>query len=290
MKTCLTWSWMLAAVLVLAACGNDSSANEHVPADPSYADQPGLTTFEGPAEPIQAEDEPQPEPEPEPVVPQSEVDYIAFEGGLRAYPERRVVEMDAWLLSDQTRPLEFLLVAPGGATHESLFASPARAEHLKRALEIIGLQEAAIKRQGRGHFERPLGDRIQIDVRFDHDETGEQYTAPVEKWLWDHSTQAHPEPVGWVFTGSYEKYDPDLNRSEFDADLRGNHIALWRDASCVIDNDRPSGARPDVYTPHFEADGIPRPRMGTRSYPAVVLIFRPFVEPATPEPEEDTEE
>jgi hypothetical protein len=282
MKTYVTWLVMLAAALMLSACGNNADAPQSDPGDSAPTqisqDEPAQPEDESP------EPQPQPEPEPEPAVPQSEVDYVAFEGGLRVYPERRVVELDAWLLSDQTRPLEFLLVSPGGATHESLFSSPARAEHLKRALEIIGLQEAEIKRQGRGYFERPLGDRIQIDVRYDHDETGNEYTVAVEKWLWDHSIQAHPEPVGWVFTGSHESYDPEVNRSVFDADLRGNHIALWRDASCVIDNDRPSGARPDVYTPYFEADGIPRPMRGQRSYPKVVLIFKPFETP------EDTEE
>jgi hypothetical protein len=222
--------------------------------------------------------DPQPmaEETPEPArlpVSQREADYVSFEGGLRAYPQQRRVEMDAVLLSEQTRPLEFLLVAPGGAIHESLFATGVRGEHLKRALEIIGLKEAETKRSGRGYFDKPLGDRVMISVRFQHAETGESKTVRVEQWLWDHRLDSHPEPVGFVFTGSHEQFQPQLNRSTFDADLKGNLIALWRDASCVLDNDRESGPVPDVYSPYPNAPGIPKSRAGFP--PPVTLIFEP---------------
>jgi hypothetical protein len=291
--------WMACAALVLASCGNDAA-----PAVNGTQGKSGLISQQngtGSADQANGETQevgqqdangeaPRPAPaDPEPAKPQGEVDYVAFEGGLRVYPAERRIELDAYLLSDQTRPLEFMLVAPGGATHESLFATPARAEHLKRALEIIGLQEAEIKRSGRGYFDKPLGDRIQIMIRFNHRETGAETVVPVEDWLWDHRINAHPERVGWVFTGSHESYDPEINRSVFDADLRGNHIALWRDSSCVIDNDRPSGAAPDVYSPYVDADGLPKPGPA-RSYPKVVLIFEPFTAPDTTDDDPDNDD
>jgi hypothetical protein len=294
----------LAPLLVLlliatVACGNDEVAQGAISDNNGHTignDQDSPQDQPDPAAPANSDDteapDPDPEPAPEaPAVPQAEADYIAFEGGLRVYPQDRRIELDCLLLTDQTRPLEFLLVSPGGATHESLFASPARAEHLKRGLEIIGLQEAEVKRHGRGHQQRPLGDRVQISVRFAHHQTGEVKVVPVEKWLWDNRINSHPEPGGWVFTGSHERYDPDVNRSVFDADLRGNHIALWRDASCVIDNDRPSGGVPDVYAPFMQADGIPRPDGPTRNYPEVTVIFEPYIEPEDAEdsPETDAE-
>jgi hypothetical protein len=88
---------------------------------------------------------------------QAEADYVSFEGGLKVFPRARRAEMQAVLLSSQTRALEFLVVAPGGATHESLFSTAAKGEHLKRALEMIGLKEAEFKRGGRGYAEAPLG-------------------------------------------------------------------------------------------------------------------------------------
>jgi hypothetical protein len=204
---------------------------------------------------------------------QRKADYVSFEGGLRAYPEKKRVEMDAHMLSEQTRPLEFLLVAPGGATHESLFAAQAKGEHLKRALEIIGLKEGAEKRAGRGYHDKPVGDRVKISVRFKHSETGKETVVRVEDWLTDFRLKSKPEPVGWIFTGSYEQYKPELNRSIVEADLKGNLIGLWRDASCVLDNDRDSGVNSDVYSPNPDAPGIPKPNGRTPAF--VTLIFEP---------------
>lgn len=226
--------------------------------------------------PVQADNTSQPaqpdQPAPAPV--QKDAEYVAFEGGLRAYPEKRVVEMDAWLLGSQTRPLEYLLVSPGGNTHESLFATAASGLHLKRALEIILLHEGKVKRTGRGYLDKPLGDRVKLSVRFTHAKTGEQTTVPVEKWLWDHQNKGHPKEVGFIFTGSFEQYRPELNRSLFEADMKGNLIGLWRDSACVLDNDRDDGYVPDIYSPYPEADGIPQAVRGIS--PPVTLIFEPW--------------
>jgi hypothetical protein len=222
-----------------------------------------------------ANDERPAPPKVQPPPAQADADYVSFPGGLKAFPEDRRVEMEVHMLSEQTRALEFLLVAPGGATHESLFATVAKGEHLKRALEIIGLKEGAEKRIGRGYLEKPTGDRVKISVRFKHRETGKETVARIEDWLWDFARNAHPEPVGWIFTGSSEQYRPQLNRSLVEADLKGNLIGMWRDSSCVLDNDRPNGTRSDVYspTPKPEVAGIPQSKHGV---PIVVtLLFEP---------------
>ncbi len=208
-----------------------------------------------------------PPPDNTPAVPQREADYISFEGGLKVYPRAGRVELQVILLGSQTRPLEFLVVAPGGATHEALFATGARGEHLKRGLEMIQLREAEIKRSGRGYADVPLGDKVDIRVRFAHATTGKETIVPVEDWLWDIVRNGPPEAGGWVFTGSFEQYNPELNRSLIESDMKGNLVALWRDSSCVIDNARPNGAVPDVYSPNPRADGIPAPQS------EVTLIF-----------------
>ncbi|MCA8915264.1 MAG: hypothetical protein KDB90_07620 [Planctomycetes bacterium] len=216
--------------------------------------------------------EPEPETQAQPEAPkQKDADYVAFEGGLRAYPQKRVVEMDAWLLGSQTRPLEYLLVSPGGNTHESLFATSASGLHLKRALEIIGLAEGKEKRSGRGYLDKPVGDRVKLSVRFNHAKTGKETTVAVEEWLWDHQNNAHPDRVGFIFTGSFEQFRGELNRSLFEADMKGNLIGMWRDSACVLDNDRDDGYVPDIYSPYPEADGIPQTIRGVT--PQVTLLF-----------------
>ena len=184
--------------------------------------------------------------------------------------------MDAWLLGSQTRALEYLLVNPGGNTHESLFVTGASGLHLKRALEIAGLQEGKTKRVGRGYVDKPLGSRVKMSVRFRHADTGDLTTVPVEKWLWNVRTESNLEEVGFIFTGSFEQYRPELNRSIFEADMKGNLIAMWRDASCVLDNDREDAYLPDIYSPYPDADGIPSTNRGVS--PPVTLIFEPWPE------------
>ncbi len=248
--------------VITAACGRESQS-QPTPVAAVVQDTP------------EKKDDRPAQPKVQPPPSQVDADYVSFPGGLKAFPEKRRVEMEAHMLSEQTRALEFLLVAPGGATHESLFATVAKGEHLKRALEIIGLKEGAEKRMGRGYLEKPTGDRVKISVRFKHRETGKEAVARIEDWLWDFQREANPEPVGWVFTGSSEQYRPQLNRSLVEADLKGNLIGLWRDASCVLDNDRPNGIRSDVYSPipKPETVGIPQSKHGVPTM--VTLIFEP---------------
>ena len=258
-------------LLPLMGCGANSGV-ENTPvaqANTSSASQPVNET--------EPEPEPQPDPVPEPdPVPQAESEYVAFEGGLRAYPAKKVVEMDAWLLGAQTRALEYLLVTPGGNTHESLFVTGSGGLHLKRALEIIGLQEGETKRVGRGYVDKPIGSRVRISVRFTHADTGKETVAPVEDWLWNVRIDDNPGEVGFIFTGSFEQYRPELNRSIFEADMKGNIIALWRDASCVLDNDREDAYMPDIYSPYPDAKGIPSAVRGKS--PPVVLLFEAWPE------------
>jgi hypothetical protein len=259
----IAWIILLISVVIGCACGAANSIANSGPKTPSTVQADNTANDKPPT------DTPQPQ-----AASQRDADYIAFEGGLRAYPAQLKVELDAWLLGAQTRPLEYLLVSPGGNTHESLFATGVSGLHLKRALEIILLEEGKEKRSGRGYLEKPLGDRVKLSVRFKHQRTNKETTVPVEQWLWDHQNKGHPKDVGFVFTGSFEQYRPELNRSLFEADMKGNLIALWRDAACVLDNDRDDAWIPDIYSPHPEADGIPDSQAGIS--PPVTLIFEPW--------------
>jgi len=272
-------SWIAALAALVLGCWASGCAGGSADAASRGATNapPGASNQRGAAQPLVANqpangqaDPAKPEPDKPSDVPQAQADYIPFEGGLRVYPARKVAELRVVLLGNQTRPLEFLLVAPGGATHESLFASGAKGEHLKRALEMIGLIEAATKRSGRGYIDTPLGDKVKISVRFNHAGTGKETIVPVEDWLYDVLRNGQPEAAGWVFTGSFEQYDPRLNRSLIESDMKGNLIALWRDASCVIDNARKNGVAPDCYSPNPKADGIPDAQT------EVTLIFEKY--------------
>jgi hypothetical protein len=256
---------------MMTACACSGGGAQDVNRDRPTANVPTVSANASAATPEKPKDPP-PALIDKPDVPQAEADYISFEGGLKVFPRQRRAEMQAVLLGSQTRALEFLVVAPGGATHESLLATGVKGEYLKRALEMIGLKEAEVKRGGRGYLDPPLGDKVTIKVRFIHAATKERTEVPVEDWLWDAQADANPEKGGWVFTGSYEQYDPRLNRSLIESDMKGNLVAVWRDASCVIDNARKNGSLPDVYSPNPKAPGIPDAQT------EVVLVFEPYKE------------
>jgi hypothetical protein len=196
-------------------------------------------------------------------------DYISFEGGVKVFPARRRVEVRAALLGNQRRPLEFLVVGPGGSAHEAMFATYARAESVKRGLEIIGLREAKEKGQGRGYPETPGGDGVRISVIYKNRDTGESQVVRVEDWLWDVILKRTPPHGLFVFTGGVEQYLPELNRSVIAADELGNMVAVWHDASCIVDNAHKHGGVSDVYSPNPDAPGIPQ--IGSE----VTLVFEP---------------
>lgn len=202
------------------------------------------------------------------IPPQSD-DYVSFEGGVKVFPSLKRVEVEARVLGGQRRPLEFLIVGPGGSAHEALFTVTARAEHIKRGLEIIGLKEAKEKFSGRGYRETPQGDGIRLSVRFTRSDNGKEAVVRVEDWLINGITNASPAPGMFVFTGGQEQYLPELNRSVVSADQYGNLAAVWHDASCIIDNRHEHGAMSDVFEPNPNAPG--KPQAGT----SVVLVFEP---------------
>lgn len=202
-------------------------------------------------------------------LPAQSDDYLSFEGGVRVYPALRRMEVEARLLGGQRRPLEFLIVGPGGAAHEALFTVTAKAEHIKRGLEIIGLREAKEKFAGRGYRETPKGDVVKISVIFNRADSGKPAMVRVEDWLIDGITRTSPAPGIFVFTGGSEQYLPEINRSVVSADQYGNLAAVWHDASCIIDNRHAHGAVSDVYEPNPNAPGIPQ------AGAAVTLVFEP---------------
>ena len=207
-------------------------------------------------------------PNPLPLPVQSD-DYVSFEGGVKVYPALKRMDVEARVLGGQRRPLEFLIVGAGGSAHEALFTVTARAESIKRGLELIGLKEAKEKFSGRGYRETPQGDVIKLSVRFNRIDNGEEAMVRVEDWLIDGVTRSSPPPGIFVFTGGTEQYMPELNRSLVSADQYGNLSAVWHDASCIIDNRHEHGATSDVYEPNPNAPGMPQ------AGSVVTLVFEP---------------
>ncbi len=228
-------------------------------------DPPPVRTRTG-GEPVSNKSETVSNPLP---LPAQSDDYVSFEGGVKVYPALKRMDVEARVLGGQRRPLEFLIVGSGGSAHEALFTVTARAESVKRGLELIGLKEAKDKFSGRGYRETPQGDVVKLSVRFNRADTGAEAMVRIEDWLIDAITRSSPPPGIFVFTGGSEQYMPELNRSLVSADQYGNLAAVWHDASCIIDNRHEHGSTSDVYEPNPNAPGMPQ------AGSIVTLVFEP---------------
>ena len=129
--------------------------------------------------------------------------------------------------------IEYLAVAPGGKTHESLLLVDVRPLHLQLALLLLGLEpKNVLTRQG--EKTTPKGAPVDLFARW-RDTQGNLHEAHVEEWVMD--TSGRPMPTHtWVFTGSR------IIPQGFEADLEKSLVAVWHDPAAILDNPLSGGA------------------------------------------------
>lgn len=129
--------------------------------------------------------------------------------------------------------IEYLAVAPGGKTHESLLLVEIRPLHLQLALLLLGLEpKNVLIRQG--DKTTPQGAPVNLFARW-RDTQGNQHESHIEEWIMDTSGKPMPAHT-WVFTGSR------IVPQGFEADLEKSLIAVWHDPAAIINNPLPGGA------------------------------------------------
>lgn len=262
--------------LLTASCGDGGKAPEkHTPRKPAVS-APGIAS--GAAAPAANGGTPKPSDDTQSQPATDETHIVRFDNGIAVYldTDDDRVEVEAKVISGQSRPLEFLVVTPSGADHEALLFMHGRATDLKHGLELLGLREGARKLRFRGDPDQPDGAPIDIQVRW-KGTGGRTQTAPIGDWVLNAQTGKPMERSHWVFTGSITFPDTGRVAEALQAEAVGNVIAIWRDPSCVIDNPRESATDDRNWFPNAAA-GIP-PAMTP-----VTLVIRPFK--ATPNPDE----
>ncbi len=153
--------------------------------------------------------------------------------------------------------IEYLAVAPGGKTHESLLQLRTRPLHLQVALLMLGLEpKNVLKRQG--DSATPQGDPVELRIRW-KDKNGQLQERAVEELI-SETPNLKPMPVHpWLFTGSR------ILNEGFEADLSKSLIAVYHDPAAILDNPLP-GAVNNSYVVNSKRT----PAQGTR----IELIFR----------------
>lgn len=149
--------------------------------------------------------------------------------------------------------LEYLMVSPQGAVHESLFTSEAAPQDVHLAMLLLGAkgmvqkfdqEPARIDAEYLARAPKLMGDSILLSVKWTDKEGKEQSAAP-EKWIMRRiftprkPTKDVPMEAGpWIYTGSY------FYENQFVAQKDGTFAAMVTYPGALINNPR-AGANDD---------------------------------------------
>ena len=141
--------------------------------------------------------------------------------------------------------IEYVLVSPGGPTHESLLVTELQPTDLHFAMLLLGAKGAGLTTPAAGEAPPP-----QIDAKYLHnapklkgdnvlvtatwkDKAGKERMTPVEDWLVHPKTKKAAEPGPWIYTGSMFGAD-----GNFLAQQLGGFIAVVSNPAALINNPR----------------------------------------------------
>ncbi len=130
--------------------------------------------------------------------------------------------------------IEYLAVAPGGKTHESLLLVDTRPLHLQVGLLLLGLEPKNVLKS-QGDKTTPLGAPVQLWIRW-KDAQGRPQEARAEELVSELPSGKVMPSHDWVFTGSR------IIGQGFEADLQKSLVAVWHDPAAILDNPLPGGA------------------------------------------------
>lgn len=185
--------------------------------------------------------------------------------------------------------LDYLCVLPNsGKEYESLLELDCKAASLHAALLALGARPGSIdpafgfKHRGdpdEDNAGKPPGDRVRIMLRWRSH--GIERSAPVETWLLRRATRRAPEPLCWVFTGSFLVPAPDGEGRVYLADMEKVAVAVLYHGACVLNLADAAGSPYAAADKGFEINPAAVPPLGTR----VTVVFQVEAGPRNAEKE-----
>ncbi len=134
--------------------------------------------------------------------------------------------------------VEYLAVAPGGKTHESLLTVDVRPLHYQVALILLGLEpKGGLTVQG--DEKPPKGSPVQLYVSWKRGDRNVKVRA--EELVWNIDRKAPMEQGAWIFSGSL------VDKRGFLADEELSLVATFRDPAAIVNNVLPAGSDDTVY-------------------------------------------
>lgn len=134
--------------------------------------------------------------------------------------------------------VEYLAVAPGGKTHESILRLDVQPMHLQVGLILLGLEpKGGLQVQGDQRI--PKGS--PVDMWIEWKRAGKTVKVRAEEAVWDVTKRRPMDPRPWVFSGSL------VTRNGFLADEELSLIATYRDPAAIVNNVLPTGSDDSIY-------------------------------------------
>ena len=144
--------------------------------------------------------------------------------------------------------VEYLMVGPQGATHESVLVSEVAPQEVHMAMLLLGAKGMAAPKDGKiagridaeflANAPKLTGDKIFLTAKW-RDKDGKEQTAPVERWLSRKifvpkkpTKTVTAEDGPWTYTGSY------FYEERFIAQIEGAFAAVVTFPGALINNPR----------------------------------------------------
>ncbi|MGH7145333.1 MAG: YdjY domain-containing protein [Planctomycetota bacterium] len=161
--------------------------------------------------------------------------------------------------------LEFLAVANGGKTHESLLELNCRPQDVLYAM-LVCTYENNNNLQGEGDSIVPAGDPVDIYVEF-KGKDGKTVRHRIEDYAYNVLTKKHMMKISYAFTGSSYTKDPDSGRQVYLADLEKDMVTCFRTAWSVFNTPLEEGNNDTVYV-------VNKANVPPLNTPCVMIITR----------------
>jgi hypothetical protein len=145
--------------------------------------------------------------------------------------KRKCVRLECEAVNAQS-PLEYFICAAGGAEHETVLRTRAKASNLHLALLLIGLnpghpaQRAEASKDHKPHA--PAGPRLRLTCEFIKD--GKAVSLPADRLMRRIKDKRPIGPINWIFTGSQLLAD-----GGYAADVTGHIVTAVNFPFSVID-------------------------------------------------------
>ncbi|MEQ1852810.1 MAG: YdjY domain-containing protein [Chthoniobacteraceae bacterium] len=161
--------------------------------------------------------------------------------------------------------IEYLMVSPQGAVHESVLVSDAQPQDVHMAMLLLGAKGMAAARDGKAperidaeflaRAPKLTGDRVFLTVKW-KDNAGREQAAPAERWV-ERKVFTPRKPSKtvaagdgpWLYTGSF------IYEGRFIAQVEGAFVAMVTFPSALINNPRTGSTDDHVW--FVKTDAVP---------------------------------